>query len=95
MIALNEIISNKNLFEEKYKLMKKNIKLDKIIQLEENFIILDKKANELRANCNKLCSEIAELVNSNSDTTEALSKINMLEKQISRLEKNHQKQWQK
>ena len=46
MIALNEIISNKELFEIKYKLMGKNFNLDKIINLEKNFIFLDKKANE-------------------------------------------------
>ena len=91
MIALNEIISNKTLFEEKYKLMGKNICLDKIIQLEEDFIVLDKKANELRSTCNKLCSEIAELVNSHLDTTEAIAKINMIDKQISILENKSSK----
>ena len=37
MIALNEIMSNKEKFEHKYRLMGKNICLDKIIKLEENY----------------------------------------------------------
>ena len=82
MIALNEIISNKEKFELIYKSMGKNIKLDKIISLEEEFIKLDKKSSELRSECNKLCSEIAEIVNSNSDTNDAISKINSIDKEI-------------
>lgn len=91
MIALNEIISNKEKFEQKYRLMGKNICLDKIIKLEEVFIKLDKKANELRSNCNKLCSEIAELVNSNKDTKEAILNINKLDREIISLEKKSNK----
>ena len=91
MIALNEIIANKELFEKKYKLMGKRANLDKIIKLEEQFIILDKKSNELRANCNKLCSEIAELVNTNKDSKHAILKINTLDKEISVLEKKSSK----
>lgn len=87
MIALNEIISNKEKFEQTYKKMGKNIKLDKIISLEEEFIKLDKKSNELRSECNKLCSEIAELVDSGANTTNAISKINEIDKNIIKLEK--------
>ncbi len=91
MIALNEIISNKDRFEQKYKLMDKKVKLEKIIQLEEDFIKLDKKAVELRSNCNKFCGEIAELINSNTDTSDAISKINCLDKEIICLEKKSAK----
>lgn len=87
MIALNEIISNKEKFEQTYKKMGKNIKLDKIISLEEEFIKLDKKSNELRSKCNKLCSEIAELVDSGTSTANAISKINEIDKNIIKLEK--------
>lgn len=95
MIALNEIISNKELFEKKYKLMGKNFNLDKIINLEKNFIFLDKKANELRAECNKMCSEIAELVNTKIDTSVSISKINILDKNIASLEKKASKAMKK
>ena len=91
MIALNEIISNKEKFEEKYNSMGKKIKLNKIIKLEEDFIAYDKKACELRALCNKLCSEIAELINTNSETTEAISKINKIDKEILFYEKKSSK----
>ena len=95
MIALNEIISNKEKFELTYKSMGKKIKLDKIISLEEEFIKLDKKSNSLRSECNKLCAEIAELVNSKSDTSEAISKINNLDKGIIKLEKKSEKAMKK
>ena len=95
MIALNEIISNKEKFELVYKSMGKNIKLDKIISLEEEFIKLDKKSSELRSECNKLCSEIAEIVNTNSDTNDAISKINSLDKEIIKLEKKSEKAMKK
>ena len=95
MIALNEIISNKEKFDSIYMTMGKNIKLDKIISLEEEFIKLDKKSSELRSECNKLCSEIAELVNSNSDTNNAISKINSLDKDIIKLEKKSEQAMKK
>ena len=91
MIALNEIISNKEKFDKKYKFMGKKVKLDKIISLEEDFIKLDKKANELRSNCNKLCGEIAKLINLKCDTSDAILKINSLDKEIISLEKKSSK----
>ncbi len=91
MIALNEIISNKEKFDSIYMSMGKNIKLDKIISLEEEFIKLDKRASELRSNCNKLCAQIAELINSGSDTTKAISEINETDKEIIKLEKKSSK----
>lgn len=95
MIALNEIISNKDKFDKKYKLMGKKVKLEKIIKLEQSFIKLDKKTSELRSNCNKLCGEIAELINSNTDTSDAISKINCLDKEIISLEKKSEKAMKK
>ena len=58
---------------------------------ENEFIILDKKANELRSNCNKLCSEISELINLNKDTKDAISQINKLDKEILKLENKSSK----
>ena len=72
MIALNEILNNKKLYEEKYKLIGKRYNLDKIIASEEKFIILDRQNNENRAKCNKLCSQVADLVNSNQSTSEII-----------------------
>lgn len=95
MIALNEILSNKEKFENKYSLMGKHIKLDKIIHLEEKFIALDKQINELRAKCNKLCSEISNLVNSSIDTSQAIFEINLLDKTITSLENKSSKAMKK
>ena len=81
MIALNEIIQNRELFEEKYKLMGKKASLDKIIKLEQKFIVLDRKANELRSNCNKLCGEFAEVIKANKNSSLELIKINKLNKE--------------
>lgn len=80
MIALNEIIQNREMFENKYKLMNKKVNLEKIINLEQKFIVLDRKANELRSNCNKLCGEFAQIIETNKNTSQELKKINKLNK---------------
>lgn len=95
MIALNELISHKDVFESKYKLMHKHYNLDKILKLEENFIVLDKTANENRAKCNKMCSEVAELINNQADTKELVSEINKLDKKILKDHKKSQKAMKK
>ena len=86
MIALNEILANKDVFVSKYKLMRKKYNLDKIIAIEEKFIAIDKEKNKLRADCNKLCSEIAFFINANKNTNEQLKKINEINKTIFKLE---------
>lgn len=95
MIALNEILSKKDKFEQKYKLMKKNIKLDNIIKLEEKFIVLDKKANEIRSKCNKLCGEFSKLIESDENTSEAILEINKLDKYANDLLSKSQKSMKK
>ncbi len=85
MIALNEILKNKELFENKYKLMGKKVDLDKIIKLEQSFIAKDKLANELRSMCNKRCSEIADAVNLNKDIAQEIKEINKLDRKINSL----------
>ena len=95
MIALNEILTKKEDFEQKYGLMNKKVKLDKIVNLEQKFIVLDKKANELRATCNKICGEFSKLVESNTDVSEALFEINSLDKKINQILSKSQKSMKK
>ena len=95
MIALNEILNNKKLYEEKYKLMGKRYNLNKIIASEEKFIVLDRQNNENRAKCNRLCSQVADLVNNNQSTSELIFEINKLDKKIMKGEKQSARAMQK
>ena len=90
MIALNEIITKKDLFEQKYKLMGKSFNLNKIVELEKKFIIFDRNSSELRAKCNKLCSEIAEVIDLGVDSKEMIDSINNLDKEIKKMNKKAQ-----
>ena len=87
MIALNEVLKDKDKFDKRYKLMGKHHKLDKIALMEQKFIVIDKKKNEARANCNKLCSQVADLINNNKSTQELIREINRLDKQIMHYDK--------
>ena len=91
MIALNEILKNKNEFIERYKLMGKSYNLDKIIKLEERFIEIDTKKNTNRSKCNKLCSQVADKINSGEDVSSLIYEINQLDKVVSKDEKASQK----
>lgn len=91
MIALNEILKNRDYFEKKYRLMGKKVQLDRIFLLEKKFILTDRQANENRAICNKLCAEVAELVNLGKNVNNLISQINKLDKQINLLEKKSKK----
>ena len=84
MIALNELISNQELFKSKYKLMGKryNKLIDSIIALSKDFSLLDKQNNTLRADCNKKCGEIAELVNQKKPTNKEIREIDCLNNTI-------------
>jgi len=95
MIALNEILSKKDYFELKYKLMGKKAKLDKIIKIEEKFIVLDKKASELRSSCNKLCGEFSKNLETEKSSSELLSKINKLNKEAEKVSGLSQKSMKK
>ena len=46
MIALNEILKNRDEFQKSYVLMEKNYNLDKIITLEQKFIVIDNEKNK-------------------------------------------------
>lgn len=87
MIALNEIINKKEEFEKKYSLMGYDFDLQKIITLEQKFILLDRKNNENRAECNKLCEQVAKLINTNKDPNTLIKTINKLDKKINKSEK--------
>lgn len=95
MIALNEIISNKKEFEKKYRLMGKRVDLDKIVDLEQKFITDSRKSSELRANCNKLCSQVADEINIGSEPNELIKKINKLDRQINKLERKNSRSMRK
>ena len=82
MIALNELIKNKEEFAKRYELMGKKYNLDKIVDLEQKFIVIDQKKNTARATSNKLCSQVADLINNNKSTIELIQQINQLDKQI-------------
>lgn len=95
MIALNEIIEKREEFEKIYSLMGYHFDLQKIIDLKDKFIILVRENNENRANCNKLCEQVAELVNQEKDTSELISQINNLDKTIQKNEKKTAKSMKK
>lgn len=95
MIALNEILKNREQFENKYKLMGKKINFDRVFSLEEKFIVLDKNASETRAKCNKLCAEIADKINSGENVKKLTLQINTLDKQIFLLDKKSKRAMKK
>lgn len=95
MIALNEILSKRDYFEQKYKLMGKKAKLEKIIKLEEKFIVLDKKASELRSSCNKLCGEFSKNLETGNTSSELLLKINNLNNETEKISKLSQRSMKK
>lgn len=82
MIALNEIIKNKELFLNRYKLKGRRISLKKLFNLESKNKELQLKTESMRSNCNKLCGIIAELRNKNQDTSSLIFEINKLDMQI-------------
>lgn len=87
MIALNEILKNREKFELQYNRMGVHHNIDKVIKLEQKFIILDDKKNKNRARCNKLCAEIANKINKSEEISSLVKQINSLDKQISSYEK--------
>lgn len=86
MIALNELLKEHNKFDEAYKKLGIKVNLEKIksLQVEIKHIQLD--AENKRATCNKLCSEIASLRRENKDTQAALEEILLLDNQINELQ---------
>lgn len=97
MIALNEIIKNKELFEKKYALRGKHYDLDKVVSLEKNSRTLQQSTEKMRADCNKLCEKIAMLYNNNEfdDMNLVLEQIRKLDKTISKNTKIYNKRLNK
>ena len=69
MIALNELIKNKELFERRYNIKGLKFNLDIIFDLEEKRKELQLTTEKMRADCNKLCGEVAALKNENVVTS--------------------------
>ena len=82
MIALNKLVKDCELYNKKYQLMGKRVNLDPILSLEKKFTKIQLEANSKRSICNKLCSQVAELTNSHSDTFSIIKQINHLDKNI-------------
>lgn len=82
MIALNELMKNRELFEKRYKLKGLKVNLDQIFLLEEERKVLQLKTEAMRAECNKLCGSIADLKKQNKNTSDLLEKITRLDNEI-------------
>lgn len=95
MIALNEIVKNKENFEKKYQQMGKRVNLNSIVFLEEKYSKLQLEAKENRTNCNKLCSTVADEINQGKDVGELIAKINSLDKLICKQTKTLEKMYAK
>ena len=91
MIALNEILKNKNDFIQRYKIMGKAYNIDKIVNLEEKFIEIDSRKNANRAKCNKLCSQVADVINNGQNVDSLINEINNLDKSVIKDEIKSQK----
>ncbi len=84
MIALNELIKNRDLFERKYLLKGKRVSLDKIFSLEQKRKMLQLETESMRANCNKFCGQIAEKRNASEDVSVLIAEIERLDKNIAK-----------
>ena len=82
MIALNELIQNKELFEQRYELKGKKRNLKKIFLLESIRKDLQLKTEAMRANCNKMCGSFAAARNKNEDVSALAADIMKLDKAI-------------
>lgn len=93
MIALNEIITNKELIEEKYKLRGKHYNLDKVVSLENSSRKLQQTTEKMRADCNKLCEQIATYYNAADydKMADEMAKIHKLDIAITKNTKIYEK----
>ncbi len=88
MIALNELLNQREKYEETYKAMGLKENLNSIVELESKRKKLQLKAEELRAKNNRDCANIAKLRKGNLDTTSAMHDILETEKEIKSLQKD-------
>ena len=82
MIALNELIKNSEIYEQRYKAKGLRVNLNRIFVLEKKCKELQLKTEKLRADCNKFCGEVAILRNEEKDTSYLLNKILKIDSQI-------------
>ena len=85
MIALNDLIDNIERYEQAYNLMGLNENLNSIVDLENKRKVVQLEAEKMRADCNALCSKMADVRKKNEDTEPSLTEILELNKQISKL----------
>jgi len=84
MIALNELIKNRELFERRYLLKGKKVSLNKIFLLEQKRKKLQLETESMRATCNKFCGQIAEKRSSSEDISTLISEIEDIDKNITK-----------
>ena len=84
MIALDKLIKNFDEYTNKYKLLNCKADLKQITDLYSKYQSLQKQTEEMRANCNKLCGEIATIKNKGKDVGEKIKQINTLDAQITK-----------
>lgn len=84
MIALNELIQNRELFEKRYNLKGRKIHLKKIFDLESKRKDLQLKTEAMRADCNKICGSVADIRNKNQEASNIICKITKLDNQIAK-----------
>lgn len=77
MIALNELLANKKLYENKYRQMGRKIDLTQFVMLENERKIVQIEAENLRAETSKLCASVASLRKQNADTSKVIRQINL------------------
>lgn len=87
MIALNELIEKKTLFEERYNYLGYKNEVEEIINLEKERKVLQLAYEKLRSDTNKLCHELALKKINNRNIDEIYQNIILNEKQLSIHEK--------
>lgn len=91
MIALNELLNSRKNLENQYKKRGKNIDLSRFDGLNNMRKQIQKEAEELRAQNNKLCGTVGTMQLENKNTDELMSQISQNEKRIKSLQKSLEK----
>lgn len=80
MIALNELIKNKERFDLLYKIKGKSFNLDNILHLAENMKKLQLESESERAKCNKLCGTVPTKLDNKAELKSLMKEIHKLDK---------------
>lgn len=88
MIALNELLKNKEEYQNAYNLKGVKTDLNVFVRLEDERKKTQLDFEHKRAECNKMCGEVVKLKKQNKDdkAKELITEISDLDKQISRLQ---------